>query len=113
MNIRTVIFSCYRTIGLSNIRLANSRNYGIRLKSIGSRPQSIGLSDIGLSDVGLSDIGLSDIGLSDIRLSDIGLTKNYHDLFMKYLYSSRGSSVASSLKKNQLHRASPRNQSLH
>ncbi len=43
---RTVIFSCYQTIRISNTLSANSRNY--RTINIGSRPQSIGLLDIGL-----------------------------------------------------------------
>ncbi len=44
---RSVIFFCYRTIGLSNIGLANSEIIG--LSATGSRPRSIRLSDIGLT----------------------------------------------------------------
>jgi len=42
---QTVIFFCYRSIGLPNTRLANSRKY----RTIWSRPQSIGLTDMGLA----------------------------------------------------------------
>jgi hypothetical protein len=44
---RSVIFFCYRTIGLSNIGLTNSETIG--LSATGSRPQSFRLSYIGLA----------------------------------------------------------------